>query len=303
MARLTARTPPLTGRITLPGDKSVSHRALLIAALAAGTSEITNLNDGSDVGATAAAVGALGARVHRSTSPLVEVEGCGGARAMTEPDDVVDAGNSGTTVRCLLGVCAGVPGTTVITGDASLRTRPMLRVVVPLRQMGAVIDGRRHGDRVPLQIRGGDLSGVELETDVASAQVKTAVLLAGLGATGITSVTEPRMSRDHTERMLAAAGVNVQRAGTTTGLEGGQLPAARAWTVPGDISAALFLVVAATLVPGSDLLIEGVGLNPTRGAALDVLRAMGADIDAEETAAVDGEPRGNLRVRHSELHG
>jgi 3-phosphoshikimate 1-carboxyvinyltransferase len=222
---------------------------------------------------------------------------------MTEPDDVVDAGNSGTTLRCLLGVCAGVPGTTVITGDASLRARPMLRVVVPLRQMGAVIDGRRHGDRAPLLIRGGGLSGIELETDVASAQVKTAILLAGLAASGTTSVTEPRASRDHTERMLAAAGVSVERTGTTARLEGGELPAARAWSVPGDISAALFLVVAATVVPNSDLVIDDVGLNPTRSAALDVLRSMGADIEVEEASTLDGEPRGRLRVRHSELHG
>jgi 3-phosphoshikimate 1-carboxyvinyltransferase len=303
MARLTARTPPLTGRVTLPGDKSVSHRALLIAALAAGTSQITNLNDGGDVGATATALRAFGARITSSTSSLVEVEGCGGARGMTEPDDVVDAGNSGTTLRCLVGLCAGIPGTTVLTGDASLRARPMLRVVVPLRQMGASIDGRRYGDRAPLLVRGGDLSGIELETDVASAQVKTAVLLAGLAAGGTTSVTEPRPSRDHTERMLAAAGVTVERSGTTAAIAGGQVPEARAWTVPGDLSAALFLVVGATLVPGSDLLIEDVGLNPTRAAALDVLRSMGADIEVEETTVADGEPRGRLRVRHSELHG
>lgn len=301
--RRTARTPPLIGRVAPPGDKSISHRALLVSAVAAGTSTIAHLNEGHDVAATQRAIGALGARVRRGASGVVEVEGCGGAARMREPADVIDAGNSGTTLRCLLGICAGVPGMTVVTGDASLRARPMLRVVVPLRQMGAVIDGSRHGDRAPLYLRGAELTGIEHVTDVASAQVKTALLLAGLAARGTTTVTEPRPSRDHTERMLIEAGIQLERAGTSAVLEGGQVPDARDWRVPGDVSAALFLVVAALLVPGSDLVVDDVGLNPTRTAAVDVLRSMGADIEIEGVTTVDGEPVGRVRARHSELRG
>jgi 3-phosphoshikimate 1-carboxyvinyltransferase len=301
--RKLAATPPLVGRITVPGDKSISHRALLLAALASGPSTIANANRGHDVAATRRAIELLGARVEESPSGLVKVEGCGGAVGMGEPSDVIDAGNSGTTLRCLAGVCAGVAGTSVLTGDASLRSRPMLRIVVPLRQMGAAIEGRRHADRAPLVIRGGELRGIDHETDVASAQVKTAVLLAGLAARGPTSVTEPRLSRDHTERMLEVAGVPVERHGTTVRIAGGTVLAGREWAVPGDISAALFMVVAATIVPGSDLIIEDVGVNPTRSAALDVLGSMGADIELAEVPEIDGEPRARLRVRHAPLHG
>lgn len=296
-------TPPLRGRVTVPGDKSISHRALLLAALGDGPSRIQGLNPGVDVTRSAAAVAALGATVEASASGLVQVEGCGGAAAMAEPDEIVDAGNSGTTLRCLLGIAAGVPGTVVVTGDESLRRRPMLRVVAPLRQMGARIDGRRHGDRAPLVVRGGALTGIDHRPDVASAQVKTAVLLAGLTAAGTTSVTEPRKSRDHTERMLQAAGVTVATTATSATISGPAVVQARDWDVPGDLSSAMFLIVAATLVPGSDLVVTDVGLNPTRTAALDVLTGMGAQITIEAPTELDGEPRGEVHVRHAPLSG
>ena len=201
----------------------------------------------------------------------------------------------------MAGVCAGVDGLCVLTGDDSLRSRPMLRVVSPLRQMGAAIEGRAHGDLAPLAVRGGDLTGIDFESAVASAQVKTCVLLAGLAASGRTSVTEPALSRDHTERMLAASGVAVVRDGLSVAVEGGAEVEPRRWRVPGDPSAAMFLLVAAALVPGSDLVIEGIALNPTRTTGLEILRQMGADLMAEPTGESNGEPIGDVRVRASRL--
>ena len=305
---------PLTGRVRVPGDKSISHRAVILSALAPGRSVLTNLNTGADVRATAAAVTALGAVCKIEEGDLVAtrpggreamsravVEGCGFA-GLHEPVDVIDVGNSGTTIRTLLGVCAAIPGLTVLTGDGSIRRRPMLRVVVPLRQMGATIDGRDHGEHAPLEVRGGPLTGIDHELPVASAQVKTALLLAGLAATGTTSVTEPAPSRDHTERMLGAAGADVRSDGSTVSVTGGAELKPLDRTIPGDVSSALFLVAAALLIPGSELTIEGVGLNPTRTAALDVMRAMGGDIETV-VERDDDEPVGTITVRHSQLRG
>lgn len=292
--------PPLTRAVPVPGDKSISHRALVLAALAEGTSTITGLNPGEDVRATANAVAALGARVEFRGEDNVVVEGYGRA-SLHEPAGVVDLGNSGTSMRTLLGVCAGIDGLTVLTGDGSLRSRPMLRVAAPLRQMGATVDGRRYGELPPMTVRGGRLRGIDFESSVASAQVKTALLLAGLGASGTTSVTEPRLSRDHTERMLGAAGVDVTRSGTTCSVEGGSQPGPLEWDVPGDTSSALYLLVAALLVPGSDLTVPGVLLNPTRTAAFDVLLRMGADLTIECKETTGGEPRGDVTARSSSL--
>jgi 3-phosphoshikimate 1-carboxyvinyltransferase len=286
----------------VPGDKSMSHRALIIAALARGHSIVTHFNTGADCVATARMLTALGARctIHESHAE-VEVEGCGSS-GFHEPEGVLDAGNSGTSLRTMLGVCAGIEGLSVLTGDASLRSRPMLRVVAPLRQMGARIDGRAQGDRAPLAVRGGSLTGVDLELSVASAQLKTAVLFAGFAAEGRTSVTEPGPSRDHTERMLLAAGAEVSVSDRTVVLEpGGDLEPTR-WEVPGDISSAAFLVAAATIVPDSDLTIEEVGLNPTRAAALEVMRRMGAAVEVEVAGERGGEPVGRVRARASQLH-
>lgn len=296
------RSRPLTGTIDVPGDKSVSHRTLMLSALASGTSTISGLNRGEDVGRTLAAVAAMGARVDTSHSSEVQVEGWGEA-GPSEPEGVVDAGNSGTTARILMGIAAGLDGSMVIDGDASLRRRPMLRVVAPLRSMGATIDGRDHGDRLPLSVRGGPLEGIEHELPIASAQVKSALLLAGLQATGTTTVTEPVRSRDHTERMLLAAGVEVGSGPTTVSVRGGQRPSPMRWVVPGDISSAMYMIVGAALLTGSDLTVENVGLNPTRSGALNVLRDMGADIAVEELGSASGDPVGEVRTRSSELHG
>jgi 3-phosphoshikimate 1-carboxyvinyltransferase len=293
----------LTGEITVPGDKSISHRALLLAALARGSSRVQGMNVGADVLATVRALRHLGVACRvADANREVEIEGNGWA-GLHEPDDIIDAGNSGTTIRTLAGVCAGVAGLTVLTGDAAVRRRPMLRVVAPLRQMGATIDGRAHGDRPPLAIRGGPLSGIDLDMTVASAQVKTAILIAGLHASGSTSVTEPAPSRDHTERMLAAAGVPLHRDERTVTVEGGQDLIAMEWIIPGDLSAAMFLLVGALLVDGSDLAVKGVGINGTRSGALDVLARMGARLDVEPQGEHGGEPVGLIHGRTSELHG
>lgn len=292
---------PLRGEISVPGDKSISHRALVFAALGRGRSLIARPNLGDDVAATAAMLRGLGAACVLERDKAQAYVEASGRTGLREPQEVLDAGNSGTSLRVLLGVCAGIEGLSVLTGDESLRRRPMLRVVAPLRQMGALIDGRRHADRAPLTVRGGALSGIDVELPVASAQVKTALLLAGLFAEGTTSVTEPRRSRDHTERMLAALGAELSCEQTTVSIAGTQELEPFELVVPGDVSSAMFLIVAATLVPGSDLSIAGVGLNPTRTAALDVLRRMGAAIDTETETTVLGEPVGRVHVRHAPL--
>ena len=302
--KLGRQSPPaLRGTVVVPGDKSISHRALILGALATGRSNVTGINTGADVRATAAMLGHLGVHYEFDReNRKVKIEGQGWD-GLHEPDEPLDAGNSGTSMRLLLAVCAGIEGASVLTGDASLRHRPMLRVVAPLRQMGARIDGRKYGDRAPLFVRGGDLAGLDYESTVASAQVKSAVLLAGLRAAGTTSVAEPALSRDHTERMLTAAGVRLERRGLRVAVTGGSEVAPLDWMVPADISAAMFFVVAALILPGSDITVAAVGLNPTRSAALDVLRRMGARIEIEMQSGESGEPRGNLRVIHSDLTG
>ena len=301
MKRLAGSTVRVGGEVTVTGDKSISHRALLVAALAHGVSRLRGLNSGRDVAATCAALRAFGvAVVEHDPNGEVEVEGRGWD-GLGEAEGVIDAGNSGTTARCLLAVCSGLEHHSVITGDASLRARPMLRAVAPLRQMGARIDGRRHGERLPLAVRGGALVGLEHELRVASAQVKTALLLAGLRAQGTTTVVEPGPSRDHTELMLEAAGVPLRRGPGRVSVEGGHVLGADDRVIPGDISSALFLIVAATLLPGSDLLVRDVGLNPTRTAALEVLTRMGADLTIEVEGLEHGEPVGSVRARHATL--
>ena len=290
-------TRPLTGRVRVPGDKSISHRALLLSALAAGSSRIEGLNTGYDVGATLTAVRALGVHCRLSQDRTqAQVEGCGYS-GLHEAEDVIDAGNSGTTLRLLAGVCSTISGVSVLTGDASLRRRPMARIAFPLRRLGAAVDGRRGGELPPLIVRGGDLRGAALETGVASAQVKSALLLAALGAQGITSITESSLSRDHTERMLEASGVELERSQNTVTVAGGQCPAPLDLRVPGDISSAIFLLVGATLIPGSDLTVADVGLNPTRCGALEVLQRMGAQLDIEVLGEECGEPVGTVRAR------
>jgi 3-phosphoshikimate 1-carboxyvinyltransferase len=275
---------PLRGRIQVPGDKSISHRAVLFGALARGTTRIRGLLEAEDVASTLAAVRALGcdASVNAVTgAPWRDV-------------GEIDCGNSGTTARLLLGALAPRAGAT-LRGDASLQRRPMRRVLDPLTRMGAVFSG---GPTLPVTVHARDLHGVEVEAAVASAQVKSAVLLAGLAAQGETRYREPVATRDHTERLLGAMGASILREGDTIVVRPGPLEAIEI-PVPGDISSAAFWMVAAALIPGSDLVIEGVGLNPTRTGALDVLRAMGADISVDERPAP--EPIGDVRVRGGPL--
>jgi 3-phosphoshikimate 1-carboxyvinyltransferase len=287
----------------MPGDKSVTHRALILGALARGRSRVRGANLGDDVCATASMLTSLGARCRIDTAKSeVEVDGCAWG-GFTEPTDVLDARNSGTALRLMLGVCAAIPSAAVLTGDVSLRRRPMLRIVEPLRRMGAVIDGRLDGDRAPLFVRGGALHGIEWVSPVASAQVKSGILLAALRAEGHTRIEEPRLSRDHTERMLAAAGVPVWRTSSSVAVVGPVEIEPGDRRVIGDISAAMFFIAAAALVPGSDLLIRFVGLNPTRTGALDTLREMGAAIEIRPRGDEAGEPVGDIRVTASSLRG
>jgi 3-phosphoshikimate 1-carboxyvinyltransferase len=289
----------VTGDVRVPGDKSISHRALMLGALAQGDTEIRGLLRGEDCLATLAILRAVG--VHIEDSPEVVVVRGRGAEAFREAETVLDAGNSGTTLRLLAGVLAGRPWLSVLTGDASLRRRPMGRVVEPLRRMGAAIAGRAGGEYAPLAIRGATLRGITWRTPVASAQVKSAVLLAGLQAWGPTAVIEPLTSRDHTERMLGAFGAAVEVEGTTVRVRGPATLQAAAVAVPGDFSSAAFLIVAAAARPGSDVRLRDVGINPTRTGLLGVLARMGADLTLERRREVAGEPVADLRVRGMRL--
>lgn len=290
---------PLRGRLRVPGDKSISHRALLFNGLARGRAKVRGLLDGEDVRATAAALRAMGVRIEAEADAVIVEAPAGGLR---EPSNVLDCGNSGTSIRLLAGVVASRPMFAVLTGDDSLRGRPMKRVADPLRRMGAGVWGR-DGDRLPpIAVRGGDLRPCEHDLSVASAQVKTCLLLAGLGC-GV-AVREPSQSRDHSERLLARMGAKLSRdADGWIRLQADNQLEAVDVEVPGDLSAAAFWLVAASVVPGSEVVLENVGVNPTRAGVLDALRAMGADITREREREVAGEPVADLRVRHAALRG
>lgn len=268
-------TGGLCGRLRVPGDKSISHRALLLAARANGTSRIRGLSEGADVVATLRAVQAFGAEVTTDEGAVIVRGG-----RLKEPGTVVDVGNSGTGIRLMAGWAAGIDGLTVLYGDESIARRPMGRVTEPLRRMGARIDGRYGGRLPPLAIRGGGLKGIDYTLPVPSAQVKGAVLLAGLSAAGPTTVREAVATRTHTEQMLAACGAHVHVEGGAVTVQPGELSPAD-FDVPGDPSQAAFWVVAACLVPGSDLTLEQVYVGPQRAGFVDVLRRMGADVELE----------------------
>jgi 3-phosphoshikimate 1-carboxyvinyltransferase len=296
-----SRVDRLEGTLAVPGDKSVSHRALIFAAMASGRCVVRGAASGADVASTAASLARLGLDVPAGPVPrLLSVEGLGWQVAR-EAD--LDAGNSGTTMRLLTGALAGRPGHFVLSGDASLSSRPMERVASPLRRMGASVSLAK-GGRPPIQVEGRPLHGIAYDIPIASAQVKGAVLLAGLQAEGPTSVAEPGVSRDHTERMLAWLGLPVSIAQGTVRLAAGKhlpLPAFEL-DVPGDFSSAAFWVVAATLVPGSRVCIEGVGVNPSRTGLLEVLASMGAEVEVVPQAA-EPELIGSLRARSAGLRG
>ena len=293
----------LHGRIRVPGDKSISHRSLMLGALAEGETIIYGLLLGEDPRSTAECFRAMGATISELNAEEVRVEGIGLGN-LQEPEDVLNTGNSGTTTRLMLGILASHPGKFfTVTGDRSIRSRPMSRVVKPLQQMGAQIWGRNENALAPLAIKGQALKPIHYHSPIASAQVKSCILLAGLMTEGQTTVTEPALSRDHSERMLRAFGAELSidpetHSVTITGqarLEGQTV------IVPGDISSAAFWLVAGAIVPGSDLMIENVGVNPTRTGVLEALAQMGADITLENQRQVAGEPVADLRVRHSKL--
>lgn len=290
------------GSLTVPGDKSISHRALLLGALAHGQTRIRGWLRGADCLATAAALRALGVAIREETGGELTVAGTG-AEGWREPAQVLDAGNSGTAFRLLTGLLAGRPFFGVLTGDASLCRRPMRRVVEPLRAMGAVIAGRAGGEYPPLAVQGGPLRGIAWRSEVASAQVKSALLLAGLQAAGETSVSEPFLSRDHTERMLPAFGVPVHRDGCRVSLTGGRPLRAASVAVPGDLSSAAFLLVAAAVHPAGEVEIRGVGVNPTRAGILEALERMGARIHRRALRLEAGEPVADLAVQGGRLTG
>jgi 3-phosphoshikimate 1-carboxyvinyltransferase len=291
----------VAGVIRVPGDKSISHRALMFGALAEGETRISGFLPGEDCLATLAAVRALGVAVERPTATDVVVHGRG-YQALQVPAGPLDMGNSGTAMRLFAGLLAAQPFDTVLVGDESLSARPMERVAAPLRQMGAMIETT--GGCPPVRIHGGArLAGIDYQLPVASAQVKSALLLAGLQAGGETTVREPAPSRDHTERMLASFGVVLRRVPGAVTITGGARLRATAVGVPGDLSSAAFPILAACVAPAGELTIENVGLNPTRTGILDILRLMGADLTIEPGPARGGEPAGTIRVRAARLRG
>jgi 3-phosphoshikimate 1-carboxyvinyltransferase len=298
---------PLRGTIRVPGDKSISHRSIMLGALAVGETRVTGLLEGEDVLATAAAMRAMGAEVERTGSGEWRVHGVG-VGALLQPGQALDMGNSGTSTRLLMGLIASHGITASFIGDASLSKRPMGRVIDPLSRMGADFTASP-GGTLPLMLRGAcPAVPIEYRLPVASAQVKSAVLLAGLNTPGVTTVIEPIPTRDHSERMLRGFGaeltVDVESDGTRViRIRGEADLKPQVIEVPGDPSSAAFFMVAALVVPGSDLVIENVGLNPTRAGLVEVLRAMGGSIEELNAREVGGEPVADLRVRHSQLKG
>ncbi|MXZ92422.1 MAG: 3-phosphoshikimate 1-carboxyvinyltransferase [Chloroflexi bacterium] len=293
----------LAGSQAVPGDKSVSHRSLILNAIAAGDATVTGLSDGADVRSTAACLRAMGVRIEPLAEPgSFHVSGPGAN--LSEPADMLDAGNSGTSMRLLSGLLAGQDFLSVLTGDGSLRSRPMGRVVQPLQQMGAEIMGRNGNTLAPLAIRGGSLRSIEYEMPVASAQVKSCLMLAGLSAAGPTVLQQPALSRDHTERMMTAMGAQVETDGLTLTLHPTELQAVDV-AVPGDISSAAFWMVAGLIHPNARVTITGVGLNPSRAGIIDALQMMGAGdaLSLENERVEGGEPVADVVASSGSLHG
>ncbi|MGC8467182.1 MAG: 3-phosphoshikimate 1-carboxyvinyltransferase, partial [Acidithiobacillus sp.] len=290
----------LRGQITVPGDKSISHRVVMLGAIAEGVTEADGLLEGADVLATIAAFRSMGVRIDGPRQGHLRIEGVG-LHGLRAPADTIDCGNSGTAMRLLTGLLAGQSFDSTLTGDDSLRRRPMGRVLTPLAQMGAEIDAQ--DGRAPLHIHGRPLRGIHYDLPVASAQVKSAVLLAGLYATGDTCVREPAPTRDHSERMLQGFGQPLRVDGAQRCLSAGAHLRGQSLRVPGDISSAAFFLLGASIAAKSDLLLEGVGINPTRTGIVEILTRMGARIDLLRLREVGGEPVADLRVRHAPLRG
>nr|WP_239575508.1 3-phosphoshikimate 1-carboxyvinyltransferase [Geomicrobium sediminis] len=291
----------LSGTITVPGDKSISHRAVMFGSIAKGTTTIRGFLMGEDCLSTIRCFRQLGVRIeHVGDEIIVHGKGIDGLK---EPSEVLDVGNSGTTIRLMLGILSGLSFYQTVIGDESIAKRPMKRVTKPLRSMGATIDGRDEANLTPLSVRGGNLTGITHTSPVASAQVKSSILLAGLQAKGVTTVLEPHRSRDHTERMLQAFGVNLLITETGVSIEGGQsLQGGGVVNVPGDISSAAFPLVATAIVPNSEVKIQNVGINPTRAGILDVLKKMGAQLTVSNEREQSGEPVADLTIQYKKLN-
>jgi 3-phosphoshikimate 1-carboxyvinyltransferase len=291
-----------SGSVRVPGDKSISHRSVMLGSLADGITEVTGFLDGEDCLCTMKAFQAMGVRIERVTDTSLRVHGVG-LHGLKGPAHDLDLGNSGTSMRLMSGLLAAQRFPTTLIGDASLSRRPMRRVIDPLARMGARIDS--NDGKAPLRLHpvDGGLTAIDHVSKVASAQVKSCILLAGLYANGTTSVTEPETSRDHTERMLRAFGVEVMSSEGRAAVRGGQRLVGTSIPVPADISSAAFFLLAAAIVPGSDLLLRDVGINPTRTGVIDILRAMGASIEIENPRTFGGEPVADLRVRGQGLRG
>lgn len=290
----------LKGEVTIPGDKSISHRAVMFGALAEGTTEVINFLQGADCLSTIACFRKMGVTIENTPEHiLIHGRGLHGLQA---PDGILDAGNSGTTTRLISGILAAQPFETTLTGDASIQKRPMRRIMDPLSRMGAAITSINGNDCAPLRITGAPLHGIHYHSRVASAQVKSAILLAGLYADGVTKVTEPTVSRNHSEIMLHYFGASVHTEGTTAIVHPEPALRGQKVCVPGDISSAAYFIAAGLLVPGAEVLIRNVGINPTRDGILKVAREMGGNITYLNVNN-DGEPTADLLVKHSTLHG
>ncbi|PRS83656.1 MULTISPECIES: 3-phosphoshikimate 1-carboxyvinyltransferase [unclassified Bacillus (in: firmicutes)] len=295
------KNAPMNGVIHIPGDKSISHRSVMFGAIADGTTVVKNFLPGADCLSTIDCFRKMGVEIEQKGTDVV-IHGKG-LKELKEPSDVLDVGNSGTTIRLMMGILAGCEFHSTLIGDESIAKRPMQRVTGPLKQLGAKIDGRANGEYTPLSIRGGHLKGISYESPVASAQIKSAVLLAGLQAEGTTTLTEPHKSRDHTERMLSMFGVKLDEDEQSVSIEGGQTLKATDIFVPGDISSAAFFLVAGSIVPNSRIVLKNVGLNKTRTGIIDVLKQMGANLEIKEGDAKEGEPYGDLTISTSSLKG
>jgi 3-phosphoshikimate 1-carboxyvinyltransferase len=300
--RTIAPIKSLRGEVSVPGDKSISHRSIMFGSLAEGTTRVSGFLMGEDNLSTWKAFESMGVTISQTGTDALEINGVG-LDGLKEPGNVLDCGNSGTTMRLMSGLLAGQNFFSVLTGDKYLRKRPMKRVVTPLAAMGAQIWGRDGGERAPLAIQGGALTPTTYASPVSSAQVKSAVLLAGLSVDGETTVTEPHLSRDHSERMLSCFGAEVRPFEGGVSLTGRPRLLAQEVVVPGDVSSAAFFMVAGLITPGAELLIRNVGINPTRSGIIDILVAMGGQMEMLDIREQSGEPVADILVRHSQLKG
>lgn len=291
----------LVGNVTIPGDKSISHRSVMFGSIAHGETKVTNFLPGDDCLSTISCFRKLGVTIEESDNELRIIGN--GFEGLTEPSELLDVGNSGTTIRLLMGILAGRPFFSSLIGDESIGKRPMTRVTVPLSKMGAKLDGRKNGSYTPISIRGGYLQPIKYELPVASAQVKSSLILAGLQADGVSTIIEPAETRDHTERMIRQFGGEITKDHHTIRVEGGQKLTGTTIRVPGDISSAAFFLVAGAIIPDSEILLENVGLNPTRTGIIEVMQKMGADLEIVQAEDNGFEPSGNLRIKTSNLKG